>query len=73
VEANAGFPGSMVDWETYLAWHYNHGCYLVGINSGATGTDLPQRLEKSAFGDEALAAYHKFLTGQPLWRRPLPS
>lgn len=66
VEANAGFPGSMVDWETYLAWHYNHGCYLVGINSGATGTDLPQRLEKSAFSDEALAAYHKFLTGQPL-------
>jgi hypothetical protein len=66
VEANAGFPGSVVDWETYLAWHYNHGCYLVGINNGATGAELPQRLEKSAFGEEALAAYHKFLTGKPL-------
>ena len=21
IEANAGFPGSMVDWETYLGWH----------------------------------------------------
>jgi hypothetical protein len=66
VEANAGFPGSVVDWETYLAWHYNHGCVMVGINNGATGQDLPRRLRDSAFGDEAIAAYHKFLTGQPL-------
>ena len=66
VEANAGFPGSVVDWETYLAWHYNHGCVMVGINNGATGQDLPKRLRDSAFGDEAIAAYHKFLTGQPL-------
>jgi hypothetical protein len=66
VEANAGIPGSMVDWETYLAWHYNHGCVLVGVNLGATGQDLPRRLGDSAFGQEAIAAYHKFLTGQPL-------
>ncbi|MCL5268959.1 MAG: hypothetical protein M1457_00010 [bacterium] len=66
VEANAGFPGSVVDWETYLAWHYNHGCYLVGINYGATGSDLPKRLEQSAFSDEALGVYRKFLTGKPL-------
>jgi hypothetical protein len=66
VEANAGFPGSVVDWETYLAWHYNHGCVLVGVNNGATGEDLPKRLRDSAFGEEALAAYHKFLTGEPL-------
>ena len=66
VEANAGFPGSVVDWETYLAWHYNHGCVLVGVNNGATGEDLPKRLADSAFGEEAIAAYHKFLTGQPL-------
>ena len=66
VEANAGFPGSVVDWETYLAWHYNHGCVMVGINNGATGQDLPKRLRDSAFGEEAIAAYHKFLTGQPL-------
>ena len=37
-------PGSVVDWETYLAWHYNHGCVLVGVNMGATGQDLPKRL-----------------------------
>lgn len=66
VEANAGFPGSVVDWETYLGWHYNHGCVLVGVNMGATGEDLPKRLDDSAFGEEALAAYHKFLDGQSL-------
>jgi hypothetical protein len=66
VEANAGMPGSVVDWETYLAWHYNHGCVLVGVNMGATGKELPERLWESAFGKEAVAAYHKFLTGQPL-------
>jgi hypothetical protein len=67
VEANAGMPGlSVVDWETYLAWHYNHGCVLVGVNMGATGTDLPKRLWDSAFSGEAIAAYRKFLTGQPL-------
>jgi hypothetical protein len=66
VEANAGVPGSVVDWETYLAWHYNHGCVLVGVNMGATGKDLPKRLWDSAFSGEAIAAYRKFLTGQPL-------
>jgi hypothetical protein len=66
VEANAGMPGSFVDWETYLGWHYNHGCVLVGVNDGATGEDLPKRLRDSAFGAEAIAAYRKFLTGEPL-------
>ena len=42
------FPGSAVDWETYLGWHYNHGCILVGIIPGATGQDLPKRLWQSA-------------------------
>ncbi len=66
VEANAGMPGSFVDWETYLGWHYNHGCVLVGVNDGATGEYLPKRLRDSAFGAEAIAAYRKFLTGEPL-------
>ena len=70
MEANAGVPGSVVDWETYLAWHYNHGCVLVGVNTGATGEDLPKRLRDSAFGKEAIAAYHKFLAGQPLAEKP---
>jgi hypothetical protein len=71
VEANAGIPGSLVDWETYLGWHYNHGCVLVGVNMGATGTDLPRRLQESAFGKEAIAAYRKFLAGQPLVEKPV--
>jgi hypothetical protein len=71
VEANARIPGSVVDWETYLAWHYNHGCVLVAVNMGATGEDLPRRLWDSAFSKEAIAAYQKFLTGQPLVEKPL--
>jgi hypothetical protein len=71
VEANAGIPGSAVDWETYLAWHYNHGCVLVGVNMGATGEELPRRLWDSAFGNEAIAAYRKFLSGRPLVEKPI--
>jgi hypothetical protein len=71
VEANAGIPGSAVGWETYLGWHYNHGCVLVAVNMGATGEDLPRRLRDSAFGQEAMAAYHRFLTGEPLVEKPV--
>jgi hypothetical protein len=71
VEANVGIPGAVVDWETYLGWHYNHGAVLVAINTGATGQELPDMLEKSAFGQEALAAYRKFLAGEPLREKPV--
>jgi hypothetical protein len=71
VEANAGIPGSVVDWETYLAWHYHHGCVLVAVNNGATGTELPRRLSESAFSKEAIAAYQKFLMGHPLVEKPV--
>jgi hypothetical protein len=71
VEANTGFPGAPVDWETYLAWHYNHGATLVAINMGATGTDLSAQLEKSAFSPDALAAYRKFLKGEKLEEKPI--
>jgi hypothetical protein len=71
IEANAGFPGSIVDWETYLGWHYNHGCVIMGINHGATGEDLPRRLWESAFGEEAIAAYHKFFKGEPLTEKAI--
>ena len=63
VEANVGIPGSSVSWEAYLARHFNHGATLVGINCGATGSRLPDLLTKSAFGDEAVAAYRTFLSG----------
>jgi hypothetical protein len=71
VEANAGFAGSVVDWETYLAWHYNHGCVLVGINTGGTGKEHPKQLRETAFSEEAVAAYRKFLAGQPLLEKPV--
>ena len=71
VEANAGIAGWALDWETYLGWHYNHGAALVAINTGATGQELPDLLEKSAFGPEALAAYRKFLAGEPLREKPV--
>jgi hypothetical protein len=69
VEANL-IPGSIVDWETYLAWHYNHGCVLMGINTGGTGADLPKHLQERAFDKEAIAAYQKFLSGQRLVENP---
>jgi hypothetical protein len=71
VEANVGFPGTLIDWESYLGWHYNHGAALVAINTGATGKELPARLEKSAFSSEALAAYRKFLKGEKLQEKPI--
>jgi hypothetical protein len=70
VDANTGMPGGSVDWETYLAWHYNHGAVLVGINTGATGTELPDRLIKSAFSPEAITCYRKFLHGEKLRETP---
>ena len=70
VEANAAMELAgqpvMPGWETYLGWHYNHGAKLVGINSGATDPSLMSQLGRGAFGDEALAAYRKFLSGQQL-------
>ena len=70
VEANAGVPGFSMGWEAYLARHFNHGAVLVGINWGATGSVLPEQLAKSAFGDDAVAAYRKFLSGAPFSQTP---
>jgi len=69
VEANATFPNPnapVPSWEEYLAWHYNHGAKLVGINIGASDQSLMSTLSKGAFSDEALAAYKKFLRGEKL-------
>lgn len=65
VEANAK-PNAAVRWEEYLAWHYNHGAKIVGINTGASDKSLMAQLNKGAFGDEAMAAYIKFLNGKEL-------
>lgn len=75
VEANAALsnaPVVKVSWETYLAWHYNHGAKLVGINIGASEQSLMSYLSKGAFGDEAMAAYKKFLNGKVLREQQRP-
>jgi len=73
VEANDSLAdpnaAARVGWEAYLAWHYNHGGKLVGINVGATDRSLMSNLSASAFGDEAIAAYRKFLNGESLSER----
>jgi hypothetical protein len=68
VEANnAAFTNpSAPGWEDYLAWHYNHGAKLVGINVGASDQSIMSNLSKGASGDEAMAAYRKFLKGENL-------
>ena len=70
VEANDNFPdanpAARPSWEEYLAWHYNHGAKLVGINVGASGPSLMALLRNGAFGAEAIAAYKKFLNGEKL-------
>jgi hypothetical protein len=71
VEANtAAFarPNSP-GWEEYLAWHYNYGAKLVGINVGAADRSVMENLQKGAFGEEAMAAYRKFLQGGRLMAR----
>jgi hypothetical protein len=60
--ANPHAPG----WEEYLAWHYNHGAKLVAINGGASDQSVQSNLSKGASGDEAIAAYRKFLKGEKL-------
>ena len=68
VEANAALarPDTAPTWEKYLAWHYNHGAKLVGINVGASDKSLMSSLTKGAFSEEAMAAYKKFLDGKEL-------
>ena len=63
---NPNAPG----WEGYLAWHYNHGAKLVVINFGAADQSIMSNLAKGAFGDEAMAAYGKFLRGEKLIEAP---
>jgi hypothetical protein len=70
VEANAAMANpnapTRAGWEEYLARHYNHGAKVVGINVGTTDQSLMSHLSKGAYGEEALAAYRKFLGGREL-------
>jgi hypothetical protein len=68
VEANNAAFGNPnpPGWEQYLAWHYNHGAKLVAINVGASDQSLMLSLSKGAYGEDAMSAYKKFLTGGKL-------
>jgi len=71
-EAGANFPGSAVEWETYLGWHFNHGATLMIINYGASSEDLTDLL-LGCFREEAVAAYQKFFKGIPLEEKEISS
>jgi hypothetical protein len=62
-------PG--LDWESYLAWNFNHGAKLVNIFGGFQGQGGGefQRATESA---DAIAAYRKFLRGDRLTERTKP-
>jgi hypothetical protein len=62
-------PGqSGMNMETYLAKMFNHGATLVDIFSWGIGGDANKNMDFRVVteGEEALRAYRKFLTGQPL-------
>jgi hypothetical protein len=67
-EAERGGKG--VDMEGYLGNLFNHGAQLVNVFGwGAGPVDNPFR--KTAEGDNALAAYRKFLRGEQLTEAPM--
>ncbi len=63
---NAG--GSM---ETYLAWMFNHGAALVNVFGWGVGRPSePNPFRDAAQSPDAVAAYRKFLAGEPLAEEP---
>src|SRR6185436_19066696 len=57
---------SVVKIETYLGWMFNHNAALVNIFGWGVGTKGENPFWKAAASTEALDAYRKFLSGQPL-------
>jgi hypothetical protein len=66
-------PGkSGMTMETYLAKMFNHGARLVNLYSWGLGGDSNKNMSFRVVteGGEALAAYRKFLKGEPLIEAP---
>src|SRR5262249_43500471 len=57
---------SAVKTETYLGWMFNHNATLVNIFGSGIGDKDTNPFWKAAASSEAIAAYRKFLSGQPL-------
>ena len=67
----AALNGSGVGTEGYLGNLFNHGAVLVNIFGWGVG-DRDNPFRKIAEGNDAMAAYRKFLRGQDLAEAPLP-
>jgi len=52
--------------ETYLGWMFNHNATLVNLYGWGVGSKDENPFWKAAASAEALDAYRKFLSGQPL-------
>ncbi len=57
---------SAVKTETYLSWMFNHHATLVNIFGWGIASKGENPFWKAAASSEAVAAYRKFLSGQPL-------
>jgi hypothetical protein len=68
-EADKGKPGRGM--EGYLGNLFNHGARFVNIFGWGVG-DQKNAFRRTAEGEEALAAYHKFLRGEPLEENRIP-
>lgn len=56
---------SPLAWETYLARSFNHGARLVDLFGGFQG-EATGEFGRSTESEQAIAAYRKFLQGDPL-------
>lgn len=61
--------GSSLTWEAYLARNFNHGARVVNLFGGFQG-EAAGEFGRSTESSEALAAYRKFLRGDPLAEDP---
>jgi hypothetical protein len=57
--------GKPLNPEMFLSWHFNHGATVMVINTADTSAG-GQVIAKSIWWPESIAAYKKFLSGQPL-------
>jgi hypothetical protein len=64
--------GTGIDPYEYLRWHFDHGAVLVFMNTGASGPELSDALERGVWGPAAIAAYRRFFTEASCRTPPLP-
>ncbi|MCI0565956.1 hypothetical protein L0Y46_02040 [bacterium] len=65
-----GTGGTRLSWESYLGGFFNHGASLVTIFAWQEPIDSGGPYGKATKGEDALAAYKKFLKGEKLKESP---